>query len=90
MITHDDRRRNVDHKSRMILRRARYRNTPVGFTPVPNKRIDAAIEAATLALTVGYQQQADKCGTLVPSAREIRAEAVRAVAAKLPPARRYG
>ena len=86
MIMHDDRRRNVDHKSRMILRRARYRNTPVGFTPVPNKRIDAAIDAMTLVLTTGYQES----GTLVPSAREIRAEAIRAVAAKLPPARRYG
>ena len=84
MITHADRRRDVSHADRMKARRKRQLARTVGFTSVPNKRIDAAIESTTTVLTLGYQQENLKYGRAIPPAHEIRAEAIRAVARTLP------
>jgi hypothetical protein len=57
-----------------FAQRRRSRDLPIGFTPIRNKRIDAAIAAAALALL--------KAGKLHP--REVHVEAVRQVARILP------
>ena len=52
----------------------RNRDLPIGFTPIRNKRIDAAVAAAALALL--------EAGKLHP--RDVPMEAVRQVARTLP------
>lgn len=78
-INHRDRRSDVDHKTRMILRRARQRDRVAGFTPVTNHRIAAKITAGTaLALTA-----AKEAGKEISEA-SAREQATRLVAATLP------
>lgn len=57
-----------------FAQRRRNRDLPIGFTPVRNKRIDAAIAAVALALL--------EAGKLQP--RDVHIEAVRQVARTLP------
>ena len=85
MIVHADRRPNVDHKSRMIIRRARQLDRKPGFTPVPNHKIEARITSMEALLTAGYKGQVD-AGKMdaMPSAAKVRTEATRAIARTLP------
>lgn len=85
-IIHADRRRDVPRKEAMFARRLRQRTAGVGFTPVLNEKLQARYESyiATrklVAANAGQQQ---------PDPAQLHQEAVRAVAATLPPARRYG
>lgn len=84
-ITYADRRDDVDHATRMRVRRARQLARTPGFTPVPNARIEASIKGMTGILTIAHQKSHDENGTAMPSAAQIHSEAVRAVAKTLPP-----
>lgn len=74
-INHRDRRSDVDHKTRMILRRARQRRAEAGFTPIINNRVAARITATTATLLAANDKITEA------SARE---QAIRLVAATLP------
>lgn len=65
--------RKAAHKAEMEARRARQRNRTVGFTPVHNARINAAIAAKTALYQLAGEQ---------PTKAEYRA--MRDVAAMLP------
>jgi hypothetical protein len=78
-ITHRDRRSDVDHKTRMMLRRARQRRAEAGFTPVINQRITARITAGT-AMALAAAKEAGK----EISEASAREQATRLVAATLP------
>ena len=50
MIQHVDRRRDLDRKTAMQMRRKRQRERTPGFTPVVNRKIQAAVTATKAAL----------------------------------------
>lgn len=79
MIMHDDRRSHVDHKSRMILRRARQRSRKVGFTPTQPNKFDTSVAALIKVLRENYEKDGIKRND-----GEIIAEARSAVRATLP------
>ena len=83
-ITYKDRRPETDHKTRMMIRRARQLARTPGFTPVPNHKILARINSMEILLAAGYQKMVDD-GKLpkMPSAPAIRQEAENAVAKTL-------
>lgn len=84
-ITYADRRHNVDHATRMRVRRARQLARKTEFVPVRNAKIDSAIESTQALLTIAYKEASEKNGTAMPTNAVIREEAARAVARQLPP-----
>ena len=72
---------DMTHKEEMLERRIRQRTRKRGFTPVPNAKIDARIQATESLLTVAYNKTP---GLPTPTAATIQAEARREVARTLP------
>lgn len=65
-----------ERKVRLARRRALSRTGDTSFIPMPNKRIDAAIQAATIVAQIGNP---------LLSAADAHREGVQAVARRLPP-----
>ena len=72
------------HRAKMAAKKARRATLMPGFTPMPNKRVNAAMQTMALLIAAENADMVSKKLAAAMSTEELQREAVRRVARTLP------